>query len=198
MYITKVLTDVNEDDVRYSTSTSTSTSNGRKQNGDFESGSTNLKSVYGIGNNAINAIDLECEKHSLTNNSSGENVLSVDKRITVKREREETVIIENSIESENREGNENFNQNGKTKERDTNNESEKKKKKDGDKENKSKNESKNEIKSEGDRGSKRGSEIESEKKGVEVKKKAAYESTATVRFSLGLTHTIQPVSMPTD
>ena len=200
MYVTKVLTDVNEDDVRYLTSTSSSSLNGRKQNGDFESGSTNLKSVHGIGNNAINAIDLECQEHSLTKNSGGENVLSVEKRITIKRERErereETVTIDYSIQLEKREGNENFHEKEKMIERDTNRESEKKKKKEGDKENESRSESKNESKNEGESKSKSGSE--SEKKGVEVKNKAAHESTATVRLSLGLTHTIQPVSMPTD
>ena len=198
MYVTKVLTDVNEGDVRYSTSTSTS--NGRKENGDFESGNTNLKSVHNIGNNAVNAIDLECEEHSLTNNTSGENVLPVDKRITMKREREETVSIENSNELERMKGNESVNEKEKEKmkEGDMDKESEKKKKREGDKENKSKNEikseSKNESKNEGE--SERGSGTE--KKGVEVKNKAAKESTATVRLSLGLTHTIQPVSIPTD
>jgi hypothetical protein len=179
VYVTKVLTDLTHDDLRKSTSTSTSSS------------------ICSVGSNAKNAIDLECEEGSLKNGEPSEvpnsineqNVLSSDSRMTMKRGREETIVIDNDVVIR-REGKENANEN--EKEIDMNKESEKKKKTERDKENDMR--IKTESKIDDKNGSNRVDDNESEKKRVELKTKEAQELTAAVRLSLGLSHTIQPVS----
>jgi hypothetical protein len=168
VYVTKVLTDLTHDDLRKSTSTSTSSS------------------ICSVGSNAKNAIDLECEEGSLKNGEPSE---VPNSRMTMKRGREETIVIDNDVVIR-REGKENANEN--EKEIDMNKESEKKKKTERDKENDMR--IKTESKIDDKNGSNRVDDNESEKKRVELKTKEAQELTAAVRLSLGLSHTIQPVS----
>ena len=174
MYVTKVLTDLTQDGVRKSTSTSTS--------------------ICSVGSHAKNAIDLECEERSLKNEEpsvlpnsrNGENVLSLDNKMTMKRGREKTVEIDNDIVVR-REGKEKENANKNEIEKDLNKESEKKKKTERDKENEIR------IKTESKSGSKNGNDNDTEKRRVELRNKESQELTAAVRLSLGLSHTIQPV-----